>query len=538
MGARVLLKFKIINDREFTTKQTTRNNMIKQLVIYSLLVALFVATAVYADGATDAEFSPEGSLVINLSEKTFDEELLKKEYAFIEFYAPWCPHCKKIVPDFEKLAKDVEADADLKDKVLIAKVDCDANQGVPGKYGVQGFPSIKLFKNGKPLKDYEGARTAEVMKSFLVKKTGASATPLESVAAVKDFVAKNRDPATQTIVVGQFKSADSTARASFLKAAELPSLENFIFAEVVSADVEKEQFTIHPYFEETSYENTDFEAIDKAVLKKGYPVVDELNGETFGRFSEAGLPIVIAFTKFSNADEKKQTIDLITAVAKSADLEGKASFTYSDGEVYGEQFKIMGGNPEKLPGIAIMNLAKRSNFPYTGEFTVEAVQEWVSGVVEGKIEPNVRSQPIPESQSEAVYTLVGKSFDEVVLDDTKDVLVEFYAPWCGHCKTLAPKYEQVAQAFADAKDKLVIAKIDSTENDTPNSGVEVQGFPTLYFFPAGSKSKPIAYEGARSVEDLIAFIKTNAVAAKDLVQNVSVPADLPAEEKEQEKDEL
>ena len=57
-----------------------------------------------------------------------------------------------------------------------------------------------------------------------------------------------------------------------------------------------------------------------------------------------------------------------------------------------------------------------------------------------------------------------------------------------------------------ASAKVTIAKVDATANDVPD---EIQGFPTIKLFPAGSKEEPITYSGSRTIEDLAEFIKEN-----------------------------
>jgi len=106
--------------------------------------------------------------------------------------------------------------------------------------------------------------------------------------------------------------------------------------------------------------------------------------------------------------------------------------------------------------------------------------------------------------------VVAKQFNEIVNDATKDVLIEFYAPWCGHCKSLAPKYEELAEKLEDESD-IVIAKMDATTNDVPKQ-FDVKGFPTIYFVPKGSKSSPKRYEGPREVDDFIKYLAKEATS--------------------------
>lgn len=83
----------------------------------------------------------------------------------IEFYAPWCGHCKALEPEWNDAARS------LKGSVKMAKYDADANKGKGGAMGVQGFPTIKYFDYGLPksdrdAKDYKGERNAKGITDF------------------------------------------------------------------------------------------------------------------------------------------------------------------------------------------------------------------------------------------------------------------------------------------------------------------------------------------------------------------------------------
>jgi protein disulfide-isomerase A6 len=115
---------------------------------------------------------------------------------------------------------------------------------------------------------------------------------------------------------------------------------------------------------------------------------------------------------------------------------------------------------------------------------------------------------------DGVLALDSSTFSSTVGKD-KPALVEFYAPWCGHCKNLAPEYAKVAETFKGASSSVVIAKVDADTNKDLGSQFDVQGFPTLKWFPAGSL-KPIDVETERSADALVKFVNEKTGLNKKL----------------------
>merc|ERR1712140_152955 len=122
------------------------------------------------------------------------------------------------------------------------------------------------------------------------------------------------------------------------------------------------------------------------------------------------------------------------------------------------------------------------------------------GVKSGEVEAYIKSEAVPDNSANAVKLAVAKNFDELVTKSEKDVLVEFYAPWCGHCKKLTPIYDELGEKYKDSKD-IVIAKMDSTANEVEN--VSIRGFPTIQLFKKGD-NEVVTYDGDR---DLAGFVK-------------------------------
>ena len=132
---------------------------------------------------------------------------------------------------------------------------------------------------------------------------------------------------------------------------------------------------------------------------------------------------------------------------------------------------------------------------YDGGRTADTIVKWVNG----KIGTNKKVKKAPT----AAKALDVASFDKEVLGE-KGALVEFFAPWCGHCKKLAPEFEETAKAFA-GESGVGVYTVDATENSELASRYDVSGYPTLKWFPAGS-SEPVDYDSGRDADALIKYI--------------------------------
>merc|ERR1712024_96563 len=136
------------------------------------------------------------------------------------------------------------------------------------------------------------------------------------------------------------------------------------------------------------------------------------------------------------------------------------------------------------------------------------IRAFVTAFLEGKLKQHLLSEEIPEDwDAKPVKVLVGKNFEQVALDAEKNVLVEFYAPWCGHCKQLAPIWDKLGEKFAESAD-IVIAKMDSTGNELED--IKIQGFPTIKLFKKGD-NKVVDYNGERPLEGFAKFLESDGM---------------------------
>lgn len=158
-------------------------------------------------------------------------------------------------------------------------------------------------------------------------------------------------------------------------------------------------------------------------------------------------PLVVAYYTVDYVKNPKGTNywrNRILKVAKQ--YKGKVTFAVSGKDDHQHELNEYGIDYTKGDKpIVLARDAKNQKIKMEGEFSVEALEKFVQDLLDNKIEPYLKSEPIPESNDAPVKVAVAKNFNEVVIDNGKDTLIEFYAPWCGHCKKLSPTYDELGE---------------------------------------------------------------------------------------------
>lgn len=449
--------------------------------------------------------------VLELTDDDFTSRIAEHETVLVMFYAPWCGHCKKLKPEYAKAAGLIK---DNDPPVALAKVDCtEGGKETCNKHGVSGYPTLKIFKNGELAQDYSGPREAGGIVKYLKAQVGPSSKDLNSQNALQDFISKE-----DVAIVGFFEK-ESDLKVAYLKVTD-KLREKVRFGHSSKKDVlDKEGHKDSIVLYRPKHLQNKFEP--NSVVYDGPAKKDNI--ETWINENYHGLvghrqrdnsqdfknPLVVAYYGVDYVKNPKGTNYWRNRILKVAkDFASKFTFAVSAKDDFQHELNEFGYDYVKgdKPVVFARN-AKNQKFILKDEFSIEKLESFLNDLNDDKLEPYLKSEPIPEDNNGPVKIAVAKNFDEIVTDNGKDTLIEFYAPWCGHCKKLAPVFDELGEKMKD--ENVEIVKMDASNNDVPPP-YEVRGFPTLYWASKDGKSNPVRYEGGRDLEDFVKYIAKQA----------------------------
>ena len=290
-----------------------------------------------------------------------------------------------------------------------------------------------MFRNGVHT-DYSGPRQTEGIVSYMIK---------QSLPAITDVTGDGHYDFTHAdkIVAVLYTGSKTEEPAPEFSATADKHRDDWLFGHSVDenaaniAGVTPPALVLYRSFDEPRLvypypiASAKVADIEQWISDLSVPYLDQVGPNNYALYAESGKPLAYLF--LDPSEEKEEHINLLKPIAKK--FHNKVNFVWIDAIQFGDHAKALNLQEPKWPAFVIQDLKSQLKYPYSQEQSLDAekIEEMVEAYVSGSLQPELKSKPIPEVQDGPVFDLVGKQFDEIVFDDSRDVFVEFYASWCG-----------------------------------------------------------------------------------------------------------
>jgi len=470
------------------------------------------AIIAYMRKLNDPNWAPPPSAVVTLTADNFTKFVKNEKLSLAMWYAPWCKHCKQVMPEFEGAAQDLKEWG-----IPLVKVDGTREKELADQYGIGGWPMFKLFRKGRVF-DYNGPREKQNIIDFM---KGQSKPPSEEKNHMLGIT--NNMDRTEVTVVGYFNGKSDLYDEFVVAANEMRGTFKFMHsfdADVAkSFDVAQESIVVYmPEIFWTQYENKTHTLTKKSATYKeiisfirtnSVPLVGWRNKRNEFKYHERPLVVIYYDVNYDHQFTKDTQYirNKVVLVARNF-LGSNLRFAISNEEEYAEEIKSLGFEDSGADvNIGCFSEKQKFRMKVTDEFEPEDLGEFIEDLRLGKVMPYMKSLPVPKSQEgQQVLKLVANNYDKEVHRVKKDAVVFFHAPWCGHCKEFDLIFKKIAKKMKVTNDNIVFGKFDATVNDVPYMFPPLKGYPSIFFLSAYEKFDPIQYQGDRtykSVKDWI-----------------------------------
>ncbi|KAL7128456.1 hypothetical protein ABFS83_14G318600 [Erythranthe nasuta] len=295
-----------------TTRSSFSPSPLRLLILFSLLFLLSPAIT-----SSENQFNLDGK-VLELDDSNFDAAISKFDFIFVDFYAPWCGHCKHLAPELEKAAPIL---AGLNHPIAVAKVDADKHRKLASKHDIDGYPTLKIFMHGVPT-EYYGPRKADLLVRFLAKYVAPDVTVLSSDAAINDFTESSAG-SNFPIFIG-FGLNESTVldlAVKYKKKAWFSVAKDFSDHIMTSYDFEKipALAAIHPVYNERSTFYGPFEEkfIEDYIKQSLLPLVLPISRDSLKSLKDDQRKVVVTILEDETDEKSKEILQVLKAAASA-----------------------------------------------------------------------------------------------------------------------------------------------------------------------------------------------------------------------------
>ncbi|XP_013387938.1 endoplasmic reticulum resident protein 44-like [Lingula anatina] len=351
-----------------------------------------------------------------MHDANLDEVLSSNEVVFVNFYADWCRFSQMLQPIFDDTATKVASEFSP-GKVALAKVDCDKESSLAARYHVSKYPTLKLFRNGQPVKrEYRGQRSIDAFTNFLKEQTKDVIIEHASSDEFDNTEGKKRR------ILGMFESKDSENYMTFARVAN-GLRDDCEFHISVGPGSAKDRVSgdlvlfrgPHTKNEDVVYTGmlNDYEILKQWITDKCIPLVREITFENAEELTEEGLPFLILF---HDLDDKETPRIYQEEVAKQIINErNNVNFLTADGKKFAHPLHHLGKSDKDLPVLAIDSFRHMYVFPYDVKTRLTEpglLKTFIADLHSGKLHrefhhgpdptppPPVQEQPSSEDQEE------------------------------------------------------------------------------------------------------------------------------------------
>lgn len=451
--------------------------------------------------------------VAELTDDTFETVLSKHDVVLVMFMVKACGSCKKF-----KLKMKWAADALAKTafNVKLYTIDCqEVAQNTCKRYSVTGYPTLKVFKNGKFWKEYDGGQTNEAIKRYLIEHAMPCPAVLDTEEKLrrvsKDgnvyvafFKKGTRGSALKDVFLQTAKELRGHARMGYCENEEMVQKyhpnHGIVFFRDQRMRNKFEPNTITYAGNETKVD------LEAWIANVKHGLVGLRSPENEREFKK---PLVVAYYEVDMVYNIKQTNYWRNRILKVA-KEFK-SFTFAVSDVYQYENEFFQFGYHHFPSIVstpiVLARTKSKKFKMTQNFSVEALEEFVQGIKTNKLLPFVRSEKPPKVNNQVVKVVVADTFEELVERSGRDAFIMLYTSDCSVCKKVRPLWGEIGKAMDG--EEVDILKMNVGKNDRP-SKYKLIGLPVLYWVPKKDKKNPVRYTGHLEYYDLIEFIAKSA----------------------------